>query len=216
MKITNTHFILGTILFVVIMISLTTSCCDFMPYSRQRGSLGMSVYEGMEDEAAPGTDANEDKDKPIKTEGMEEGATSGTGADEKKEKTKDSDEDNMKKLFESEIMKKKDGFKEKEGFVFGNYGIRSNDTLGGGNMGPGGILGGGDIGNSGSLGGGGGNLGGRGLGSGGWGGGGWGGLTRGSGEYVTVQGITSSGDKLLSVQQRGIRRPRPQSFGLHH
>ncbi len=45
------------------MISITTSCCDFMPYSRTRGSLGMSVYEGMEKKEKEGLDGEEEDEK---------------------------------------------------------------------------------------------------------------------------------------------------------
>jgi hypothetical protein len=65
MKLTDTHFILGTILFVVIMISLTTSCCDFAPYARSRSSLGMSVYEGMDEKE--GMDDEEEEGMADKT-----------------------------------------------------------------------------------------------------------------------------------------------------
>ncbi len=66
MNITNTHFILGTILFVVIMISLTTSCCDFAPYTQSRSSLGMSIYEGLENEDEEEGMKNEDEDEKTK------------------------------------------------------------------------------------------------------------------------------------------------------
>jgi hypothetical protein len=235
MKITNTHFILGTILFVVIMISLTTSCCDFMPYSRPRGALGMSVYEGMEDE--------EDKEKKDK---MMEGLD-GEEDEEKMKEGLEGEDEKMKKLFEDEKMKKlfedakkkedgeenkkktkeglegeeeekKEGFtngkKSTEGFgsAFGNFGANPNNVMGGGNMGSGGVMGGADTGNSGGLGGGSGRGwgGGSGRGWGRGGGGGWGrggGGGGGGGEFVAVQGVETSG-QLYVQQNRGIRRPR--------
>lgn len=208
MKITNTHFILGTILFVVIMISLTTSCCDFMPYSRQRGSLGMSVYEGMDGEG-------DEEEKKKTQEGLE-------GDEEEKKEGMEGDEEKMKKLLEDEKMKKlfedankkeggegdkkktKEGLEgeeeeKKEGFgnAFG-WNRNKNRAFDRGAEGSKSAFGGADTGNSGSLGGG------R-----SWGGGGrsWGG---GGGEFVAVQGLDTSGqtDNLLSIQRRrGFRKP---------
>ena len=101
MKLTNTHFILGTILFVVIMISITTSCCDFMPYSHKRGSLAMSVYEGMKEE--------EEDDE------TKEGATG------------DKEEEDEEKKEEDEEKKEEDG--EVEGFALGG-GYGTNNVIG--------------------------------------------------------------------------------------
>jgi len=177
MKITNTHFILGTILFVVIMISLTTSCCDFMPYSRPRGSLGMSVYEGMKEKTKEGLDGDEDEEK----------TKEGLDGEEDEEKTKeglDGDEDEAK-----------EGFGNRS---FGNFGVNSNNALGGGSMGSKSVFGGGDIANSGGLGGGGG----IGLGF------------RSGNNYGNVQGIKTSGQPdaqnnipIIQQQNRGIRKP---------
>ena len=200
MKITNTHFILGTILFVVIMISLTTSCCDFMPYSRQRGSLGMSVYEGMDgegdDEEKKKTQEGLEGDEEEKKEGMEgdeEEKKEGMEGDEEKMK-KLFEEEKMKKLFEDEKMNKKkeggEGYKKdkKEGFTnaFGWH-RNKNRAFDSGAEGSKSALGGADTGNSGSLGSG------R-----SWGGGG--------GEFVAVQGLDTSG-KLYVEQNRGFRKP---------
>jgi hypothetical protein len=155
MKITNTHFILGAILFVVIMISLTTSCCDFMPYSRPRGSLGMSVYEGMEDEKEKfegkkeGLEDEKEKFKATQ-EGMEEGLEDEKekfegkkeGLDDEKEKFKGDKEglDDEKEKFKGDKEGLDDEKEKKEGF--GNFGVYSNNSLGGGNTGRGRAFGG--------------------------------------------------------------------------
>jgi hypothetical protein len=190
MKITNTHFILGTILFVVIMISLTTSCCDFMPYSRPRGSLGMSVYEGMK-EGATDEDDNE-------TEGMKEGADEDDKETEGMKEGADEDEtEGMKEgADEDEPEDKKKEETTKEGFGF--TGRKGLSTLEGGDT----------------------NAFKRGWsdGNGSWGG--WRGWKRGGEKDVggaavpgmSTTGVSTAQNSLLAIQRpRGVRT-RPGNF----